>query len=116
MRYLYRIKVDGDTLKDGFLETVKNPIKETFKNLILEFKTNEGVRSNIVSQHVGFKPITLKVDTCTGLENMLGKHMTFILYNKKTQAVSFTLEGFPQLIDIPGRSVKFYVTNARVGI
>lgn len=32
MKYLYTMTVDGDRIKDSFLETVKNPIKETFKN------------------------------------------------------------------------------------
>lgn len=109
--------VDGDRIKDSFLETVKNPIKETFKKLQLDFTAAGNQRTSKIIDHLtGFKPVTLKMDTCFGLEDMLGKDMVLKLYNKKTQAIAFTLEGFPQVIDYPARTVRFFVRTARVGL
>lgn len=116
MKYLYTMTVDDKRIKDSFLETVKKPLQMMVKEMNVEDIDSEGnVTKTLTRAGIHwFKPITLKMDTCTGVE--LEMTIELKLYNKKTQAVMFTMEGFPLMIDRKNRKIKFHIRHGNIGI
>lgn len=115
MRYLYTMTVGDERIKDSFLETVKNPIRCSTKSVTTtETKGGEVISEGSADVSTTYKPLLLKMDTCTGVK--LGQNLTLKLFNKKTQSCMFTIDGFAQVINHDARTIKFYIMDIRVGI